>query len=53
MLPHNIVINPNLAQFGTFERTKIRIHSRERNRLICLINEGPNQRPKSLKHHVH
>ena len=54
MLPHPMVINPNLAQFGTFERRKTRIHSKWRERkwhkTEVSLNMPYKRRPKSLKH---
>ena len=55
MVPHNIVINPNLAQFGTFERPKIIIYSKWRERkwhkIEVLLYMPYKRRPNSLKHH--
>ena len=55
MLPHTTVINPNLAQFGTFERRKIRIYSKWRERKWHKREVLPympyKRKPKSVKHH--
>ena len=55
MLSHTMVINPNLAQFSTFERKKIIIYLKWRERKWHKIEVLPympyKRRSKSLKHH--